>query len=392
MSTETTIVDLAGRPSLPSISVRRIAFACVQLTVALFWVHPFVPTFGLGLALALLSAGFRKSPFPLAAIVGFVVILFYVVAILPSLVFYDPLRVSYRMIVTPLLAGATFFLLRPTAPEVDRILKILAVSSALAALLMYIQTGPMSVTFNPVDLLARYRGDGFWLGNRFYPGAPVIGGPAAIAVLSGSYALLHTKGLVRFFFAITALLAFVIILLSVARGALVAAGVASMLLFASPRRMLIPALLVVPSFFVFQLAAESIPTASARYATMLDLARDRSMLGRFRLWEEAYHMAMKRTTGAGFSFKMGGLTSHNEILGHWLSSGIVGLVAYLLLLGWWFLTGLVSPPSVPSLQFLSLFSLQGLVEFYSVSSGSLYYPVFWFVCPLMLMVASSRRV
>jgi hypothetical protein len=255
---------------------------------------------------------------------------------------------------------------------------------------MYAQIGPYQITFDPLVLLTRYRGEGYWLLDRFYEGAPIIGGPAGLALLCSINSIFHTERLFRGVFLIIAALALGILALSVSRGAILASGFAILVLLARPRRVLVLAALCVVGLLAFRIAIEYIPSATVRYSTMFSAVEDASLAERVDLWREYIAIALRDPLGQGFSFRVDGYSTHNEILGHWVAAGLFGVFGYLVFLLHWLVRGV---GDATSMSFLVFFSLAGLVESYSVSSGTLIYPIFWLLATshLMNLDQSARR-
>lgn len=311
----------------------------------------------------------------------------YVLATAPTTLIQDPFELWGRVVFTPIVAFATFAFIRPTREEIGRIILALSVACCAASFLMYVQTGPYQANLNLASLLIRYRGDGYWLLDTFYQGAPSIGGPGAIAVVGAFFGGLKSKRrLAKLFFYALSAFSTLILVLSVSRGALIAsfAGVLVLAVFYMPARRLIAfgsLGVVLVGLFVIT-AIDNIPSAASRYESMFSRS-DESMSGRYEFWVSYSKVALHHPWGSGFSYREQ-FSTHNEIIGQWVASGVFGVFAYLLLFGYW---GLMSLKYAESLAMLALFSGIGMVEHFTVSGGSLFFPLFWLLCAAFLMRA-----
>jgi O-antigen ligase len=303
-------------------------------------------------------------------------------------VFQDPLEMSGRIVVTPIVAFVALWFIQPSHDEIRRLLMALAVSCVVLSFLMYVQTGPYQADLNIGSWLIRFRGNGFWVLGRFYEGAPIIGGPAGVAVVAGAYSALNSKGLKKLLFSLTSLAAVAILIFSISRAALVA-SLAGLIILAgyqmSVRRIIIAGtLVVIGGAALMNVAIEHIPTAAIRYSGMIS-SNDASLNGRFDLWTAYSQVARQNPIGSGFDYR-DVLTTHNEVIGQWVATGIIGLIAYLTFLVYW---GLLSLRDSGSLAMLAFFSAIGMAEHYTVSSGTLLFPLFWIISATFIMRSSS---
>jgi O-antigen ligase len=376
--------------------MRKTALTCVYLTAILFWTNRFVPLILLSIAALIGSGEFARLFMRIRlvssrAVLPFSIFLIYVLFTAPVSLILDPVDISGRVVVTPIVAFTAFAYIRPTREEIGRIIMLLAVACAVVSILMYVQTGPYQVNLNLASVLIRYRGDGYWLLGSFYPGASLIGGPGAIAVVGAFYGGLKCEQrLTRLFFFALVSIATLILILSVSRGALVAsfAGVFLLAVFNLPVRRIIAFGLisvVLVALFVGT-AIDYIPNASNRYGSMFS-SSDRSMSGRYEFWASYAKIALHHPWGSGFNYR-DQYTAHNEIIGQWVASGILGAIAYLFLIGYW---GVMSLRYAESLAMFTLFAGIGMAEHFTVSSGSLIFPLFWIIFAAFVMQARQKK-
>lgn len=375
--------------------MRNTALNCVYLTAILFWTNRFVPLFFLSVAaligLVVFIRRFKESSLVATeALFPFSIFAMYVLLTAPSTLIQDPLEVWGRIVITPIAAFTCFAFIRPTREEIGRIIKLLSIACGVALFLMYVQTGPYQLNLNVASLLIRFRGDGYWILDSFYRGASIIGGLGAVSVVGAFYGGLNSsKRLVKLIFFALSIFSTLILVLSVSRGALVAsfAGVFVLAAYELSMRKIITfgfigAVLV--AIFV-STAIDNIPTASGRYESMFSFS-DYSMSGRYDFWASYAKIAVHQPWGSGYAYREQ-FSAHNEIIGQWVATGVLGTIAYLLLIGYW---GLMSLKYAESLAMLALFAGIGMVEHFTVSSGSLLFPLFWLLFAAFVMRAKRR--
>jgi O-antigen ligase len=395
---------------------RRLSLICTFAVALGFWMHPFAAIVGLIVATVAGFAATRSSfLFDTQRHTTLAIVLVYSISIAVPSMFLDPLATWVRMAGTPVLAFVSAAMLRPTAGEAIRLVKLLAAACAAAATLMYCQSGPFELSVSPIYLLTRSRADGYYLLGRFFEGATAIGGPLGFGFVSAVIAATLSRGIVRLCFLFCAILTLTMLILSVSRGGLVAA-LASVTTFAVtiPRRgarlkalaWLAGACLACAAIGLAALtvAISSIPSAAARYEIVTGgVGQDASMGERFLVWKHYLQVASSNAFGHGFTYidspsGLLGYSTHNELLGLWVAAGVFGVLSFLIFVVHWASCALSRTTSTASgshslgsvsMSLLVFFMFAGLVENYSVSSGSLLYVVHWFVAGVLLMAGAS---
>lgn len=293
--------------------------------------------------------------------------------------------------------------------DYDRYIHFILLATLLVSILMYFQESPGHFEFSWTYAITRGRIGGYYLlGRENAVGPTVIASFVSIAFLSALYFYYSgKKKIIKPIYGALAFISFILVVITGSRSGLIAsfAGFGVLIFTRAESKNRLKRWLTNINIIIlvgcaagvgFGVAMVALPDIMYRFSNFFDLSQDHSLLGRFILWKAALDVIDRNPFGYGPKYFVDfySLTTHNEILGVFVATGILGVILFVSFVIIQFLRLLkLMVPEMAAIKYyfislLFVIAIISMTENYSVSSTKLFNPL---VYSILGIITSMRK-